>query len=253
MKDQLILIVDDEPDICGEFSIFVSKLGYRVLTASNGHDALDIYKKDRPTVVLTDYKMPEMNGLDLFKSIKSIDKDVQVIFISGAADMKTAVEAMREDAFDFIAKPVDLKELKVSIGRAVEKSRRKREISYVTKTGAIAHQVIDSEKPVSVIYINTPLDEFGKKIVNSEIKSFYFNNFLQKRICISLSNVNYINNIGLNLLLSEQKDLQAKGFIVVFTMLSEPVFSYLSMLGYLEQFTIKQDYDDAMDYLKKSD
>ena len=65
MNENLILVVDDEPDICGEISGFLSGKGYHTVIAHNGKDALKMFRDQKPVLVLTDYKMPLMNGIDL--------------------------------------------------------------------------------------------------------------------------------------------------------------------------------------------
>ena len=102
-----VLFVDDEKDVCDVFSIYLKKKGYDVHVAQNGLEAFRLLKQVKPDIVITDYDMPEINGIELLKEIKKSDPGMPVIMISGRADMRTAVEALKEDAFDFIEKPVD--------------------------------------------------------------------------------------------------------------------------------------------------
>jgi DNA-binding NtrC family response regulator len=104
MEKKLILIVDDEDQICSELEGYLSQKGYKTITANNGSDAYDLFMSEKPVCVLTDYRMPIMDGIELLKMIKAANRHVQVILISGVADMKAIVEAMKNEAFDFLSK-----------------------------------------------------------------------------------------------------------------------------------------------------
>src|SRR5271157_820343 len=122
MNEKLILIVDDEPEICEEISGFLSHKGYPTIVAHNGRDGIKLFNEQKPILVLTDYKMPVMNGIELLKRVKIIDNDIHVVLISGAADGKIIVEAMKENAFDFLSKPIDLNSLMLVITIAIGKT-----------------------------------------------------------------------------------------------------------------------------------
>ena len=108
MDKKVILVVDDEPDICSELGSFLQKKGYEVITASNGEEALAIYKKRKPDIVLSDYRMPLMNGFELILKIKTISKGANVILMSAIVDLDPFVMTKKSSAYEFIHKPVDL-------------------------------------------------------------------------------------------------------------------------------------------------
>jgi len=118
---KLILLVDDEPGIRKVVGITLRDFGYAVLEASNGEDALELFRRERPTLVLTDIRMPGMDGISVLRSIKAERPETEVILITGHGDMDAAVEGLRYDACDFITKPVGADVLEIALKRAEEK------------------------------------------------------------------------------------------------------------------------------------
>lgn len=116
-----VLIIDDERPILEILDLSLTSEGYEVLTAENGEKALKIFEKQHPKLVLTDIKMPGIDGIEVLKRIKKIDDQVEVIVITGHGDMDTAVAALKYGASDFVTKPLRDEVLMVSIERAWKK------------------------------------------------------------------------------------------------------------------------------------
>jgi DNA-binding NtrC family response regulator len=116
-----VLVVDDERPILDMLDLSLSSEGYEVVTAESGEKALEIFEKQRPKLVLTDIKMPGIDGIEVLKRIKKIDSQVEVIVITGHGDMNTAVGALKHGASDFVTKPLRDEVLMVSIERAWKK------------------------------------------------------------------------------------------------------------------------------------
>jgi signal transduction histidine kinase len=116
-----VLIIDDERPILEILDLSLTSEGYEVLTAENGEKALEIFEKQRPKLVLTDIKMPGIDGIEVLKRIKKVDDQVEVIVITGHGDMDTAVAALKYGASDFVTKPLRDEVLMVSIERAWKK------------------------------------------------------------------------------------------------------------------------------------
>lgn len=116
-----ILLVDDEEDIRDVLSISLSDMGFEVHTAENAEEALRIYKTIGPEIVLTDIKMPGMDGIDLLKKIKQENSETEVIMITGHGDTDLAIKSLKYEATDFITKPINIDALEISIKRAGEK------------------------------------------------------------------------------------------------------------------------------------
>ena len=122
-----ILVVDDERGMRELLRITLKKEGYKVSTASSAQEALDLLDKGLFDLVITDIKMPQLSGIELLKRIKALDPGVPVIMITAYASVDTAVEAMKEGAYDYISKPFNVEELKHLIRNVLEKRRLERE------------------------------------------------------------------------------------------------------------------------------
>jgi len=110
-----VLIVDDEPDSVDLLREFLAGKGYEVLTASNGEEALQKVKEERPHLILLDIRMPGMNGLEVLRQVREIDKEVGVIMVTAVNEDETGRQALELGAFDYITKPLDLKYLERSL------------------------------------------------------------------------------------------------------------------------------------------
>ncbi|EPR37313.1 response regulator receiver protein [Desulfovibrio sp. X2] len=118
-----ILVIDDERPTLGMFRLFLEKYGHEVLLAENGADGLELFAREAPPVVLTDIKMPGMDGIEVLKRIKQANPAVEVIVITGHGDMDLAIQALNLDATDFINKPIKKEELDAALHRAEERLR----------------------------------------------------------------------------------------------------------------------------------
>lgn len=116
-----ILVIDDEQPTLRMFTLLLSAYGYEIITAENGQVGLDLFKKERPSLVLTDIKMPIMDGIEVLKEIKKVDSHAEVIVITGHGDMDLAIQALNLDATDFINKPLQREALEQALTRASER------------------------------------------------------------------------------------------------------------------------------------
>lgn len=124
-----LLIVEDDPILSQSISTYFEDSGYHVLTAENGKNALQLFQQKSVDLVFTDLRMPVMGGLDLLTELIRISPATPVIVISGAGDVKDAIEALRRGAWDYIVKPVhDLDALEHIARRALETTQLRREI-----------------------------------------------------------------------------------------------------------------------------
>jgi FixJ family two-component response regulator len=119
--DRKILVIDDEQPTLNMFRLLLSAYGYDILTAANGAEGLEAFARERPGVVLTDIKMPVMDGIEVLRRIKDIDPHAEVIVITGHGDMDLAIRALNLDATDFINKPVQRAALSDALKRAEER------------------------------------------------------------------------------------------------------------------------------------
>jgi two-component system nitrogen regulation response regulator NtrX len=123
-----VLVVDDDADICQALEMLLRYEGFEVWTASNGRQALARLEKEgaagrRPEVLLTDVKMPEMDGLGLLETVRERPDPPAVVMISGHGDVATAVDAVRRGALDFLEKPLDQNRVLVAIQNALRQTQ----------------------------------------------------------------------------------------------------------------------------------
>jgi len=128
-----ILVVDDEKSMRDFLSIVLKKEGYAVTTAEDGETASRLVKQEIFDLVLTDVKMPRMNGLQVLKTVKEASPDTIVVMITAFASTETAIEAMKEGAYDYLTKPFQIEEVKLIIQNALEKKRLRAENQLLKK------------------------------------------------------------------------------------------------------------------------
>ncbi len=121
MNKKKILIVDDELLILRIISDILSEEGYEVKTAINYFNASQLLDGEKFDVVITDIRMPEKSGIDLLTHVREINADIPVILMTGFATLETAVEAVKQGAFDYLTKPLDFNKLKRIVSQSIER------------------------------------------------------------------------------------------------------------------------------------
>jgi len=114
-----ILVVDDEPSMREFLEIMLEKEGYEVVTASHGLEALKQCEETPFDLVITDIKMPKVNGMEVLHRIKDVNPNAKVIMITAFANMEGAIESMKEGAYDYITKPFNIEDIKLAIENAL--------------------------------------------------------------------------------------------------------------------------------------
>jgi len=133
MSANKILIVDDEEIIVRLLSMSLRSDGYETITAFNGEQGLEKFKSESPDIVVTDIKMPGMDGLTLLKKIKEIDIETEVIIVTGHGDIDSTITALQYGASDFINKPVRDEALAIALERAKAKIHIREKLEEYTK------------------------------------------------------------------------------------------------------------------------
>jgi len=123
MPHYAILVVDDEQTQRQALSGFLKKKGYHILAAESGQKAMTLIKEKTVDLVLTDMRMPEMDGSELLLEIKELNPDIDVIVMTAFGSVETATSAMKSGAADFITKPVDLEQLDLTIKKTLERKQ----------------------------------------------------------------------------------------------------------------------------------
>jgi len=163
---QKILIVDDQPNILKLLAYNVKKLGYDVLTATNGEECLELVENQKFSAVLLDIQMPGMGGLDALQEIKEIDTTLPVIMITALDDITTAVKAIKNGAYEYLTKPVDFEKLDIELKNAIEFHSLKLQVSNLKQ------KLNESDLFTNIIGQSNELKDvfnIASKVINSDV------------------------------------------------------------------------------------
>lgn len=164
-KSGRVLVIDDELDMLESCARLLSHLGYLVVTEADSTKAPTMFERERPDLVLTDLRMPGLDGLGVLRAIRAIDPSATVILITAFATIETAVEAVKEGAFDYLPKPFSGDQLRVCIERALEQRRLREEnrrlLEQLTETYRF-DKIIGRSLPMLQVF------ETIKKVAKSE-------------------------------------------------------------------------------------
>lgn len=119
-----ILVVDDEQAICEFLTVLLESKGHRVITASDGEQALELVAHQSPDLVISDVQMPRLDGIGLLTCIRKTDPHLPVIMVTAYASMDSTIQAMRLGADDYITKPFKIDEIRLVVEKALAKARR---------------------------------------------------------------------------------------------------------------------------------
>lgn len=131
MPKQHILVVDDEAKMRRILEIMLNQLGYQVSQAADGMQALEFLQQTSVDLVITDLRMPNMDGIELLKQIRLKDEDTMVIVVTAYGTVETAVAAMKYGACDYIVRPFELEAVEAAVKRALTLSKVKRENTFL--------------------------------------------------------------------------------------------------------------------------
>lgn len=120
MKRNTILVVDDDESLRRITQLQLQEAGYEVLTAASGEEGLRVLEERNVSLLITDFKMPGLSGLDLLKAVRGSFPQISVLMITAFGTVQSAVETMKAGAYDYITKPIDFEELVLVVNRAVE-------------------------------------------------------------------------------------------------------------------------------------
>lgn len=152
MAREKILVIDDEPGIGGLFSKILSEEGYKVLYSLNGEEGISKVKKDHPDLVILDLKLPGKNGIEILREIRRFDKDLLVIVLTGYETVKSAVDAMKLGAYDYLSKPVNIQKIKTTLKNALN-------IQALTKATHLRHKITGNMNHDQIIGESPQMEE----------------------------------------------------------------------------------------------
>ncbi|MGZ4033616.1 MAG: sigma-54-dependent transcriptional regulator [Bacteroidia bacterium] len=146
-----ILIIDDEKSIRKTLREILEYEKYQVDEAADGVEGVAMIQKEKYDIVLCDIKMPKMDGIEVLDKIMQLSSDIPVVMVSGHGNIETAVEAVKKGAFDFIAKPLDLNRLLVTIRNAMDKSTLVTETKVLKKKVNKTFDMVGESKAIAQI------------------------------------------------------------------------------------------------------
>ena len=168
MKNETILIIDDDIHVRESLAAYFEDIGYRTLESDNGKSGIDLFLQQQPSLVITDLRMPEKDGIDVLKVINKKSPDTPKIVISGAGKTEDVIEALRAGAKDYITKPIeDLSLVGHTIDRNLENARLirenieyrkhliKSEKLYRTIAENVGEGIISTDEHMDINYVNS--------------------------------------------------------------------------------------------------
>ena len=195
-----ILVVDDEPNYLIVLSELLKEEGYEIMTAQRGEEGLKVVEETDLDLVITDMRMPGMDGLDLLKAVKAYNKDLPVIMITAFGEVEKAVVAMKAGAYNYLAKPFNNEELLLNIRKAIEHYSLLREnlrlrdearvrYGYASIVGKNArmqeiYQLIEKVAPTAASVLITGESGTGKELV---ARAIHINSPREKSAFISVN------------------------------------------------------------------
>ncbi len=237
-----ILVIDDEKTTLRMFSLFLENFGYEMLGAESGEEGLEIFKKERPNLVLTDIKMPTMDGIEVLQRIKELAPDTEIIVITGHGDMDLALKALNLDAADFVSKPIKHSDL----NQALERAKSKLEINYSEQENIN----IKMEGDIAILNfqgsITSVSDPFIKK-TNEKLQELR-----PTHVVLSFSEHISINGAGLDAMSHLLNELHKKLGPIHATGLSENFREIFQQLGLLKDIVLHESLEEALESIKRS-
>src|SRR6056297_3248781 len=146
-----ILVIDDEKSILESLKEILEYESNEVDLADNGKDGIELFKNNKYDAVFLDIKMPEMDGIEVLVNLMNIAADIPVIMISGHGTIDTAVESIKNGAFDFIEKPLDLNRLLVTLRNAMDKKNLVKETKRLKKKVSKTYDIVGDSEPITEI------------------------------------------------------------------------------------------------------
>ncbi|MHC1744454.1 MAG: response regulator [Syntrophobacteraceae bacterium] len=232
-----VLVIDDEKPTLAMFRLTLNAYGYEVLTAENGREGLEVFERERPPIVLTDIKMPGMDGIEVLRRIKQIDPKTEVIVITGHGDMDLAIKALNLDATDFINKPIQRQALEQALERAKARIQlvetQTRQVAVALMTTGVVIRVQGSITSQSEPQLREAYQEALKADTT--------------RIVLSLDPNVSINGAGMGILTQLIMEAQKTGRDLKVCGVSESFRRVFKIVGIADLVTLYESEQEALD------
>lgn len=231
-----ILVIDDEKATLAMFHLLLDAYGYNVLTAESGAAGLELFGKERPSIVLTDIKMAGIDGFEVLQRIKEIDPVTEVIVITGHGDMDLAIEAFNLNASDFINKPIQKNALDSALRRAEERLK-------LTRTYAhhISCRQVDG---ITILDIRENLTSLSEQALIEAFKHASAQG--SGKLLLHFDKHSSINGAGIAVLIHLLSESHKRNQVVAIAGLSEYFQKILKMVGITRFARIFDNEEDAL-------
>jgi two-component system NtrC family response regulator len=153
LPDFNILLIDDEPNQITSIQSFLKRRNFNVYSANSGEEGLKILSEHGIDLIFTDFRMPDMSGLDVVKSVKQFKPELPVVIVTAFSDTKDAVQVMKEGAFDYLSKPVDLDELEILVQKAKDHNY------LISENKSLRDQLFEKYKFDSIISQSSEMEQ----------------------------------------------------------------------------------------------
>ena len=149
-----ILLIDDEPAILESLAIFLRKMNHTVYQAATGKQGLKQFEQQHPDIVILDIHLPDLNGLEILRRIQEHEWLAKVIMITAYQDMDTTIQTMKDGAYDYVHKPLDIEEIENAIDQAFQVLEMERQLEPVAEASqmSVPEVLIGKSKPMSDIF-----------------------------------------------------------------------------------------------------
>lgn len=232
-----ILVIDDEKATLNMFKMLLSAYGHEVLTAENGEDGIKLFDAKQPELVMTDIKMPGIDGLEVLSRIKAISPNAEVIVITGHGDMELAIKALNLDATDFLNKPVKREDLE----KALQLSDDRRAFALQKKDDIM----LILENNLAVIKVTGNLTSKSEGLLTDifdEAMATEKKNFL-----LTFQEKSSINGAAMDSLYKMVEKARTSGCRIFITGLSENFRTVLDSMGISQMASIHETEHGARD------
>lgn len=232
MEKYGVLIIEDEESQRKQLAKIVHKEGFEVITAENGRMGLEMFEKNHPDIILTDLRMPEIDGMEVVHRIKRSTPHVQVILVTAFGDSNTVITALREGVLDYLKKPLDLELLSIVLGKAKEK------VAGYKKAASCPILLIVEDEESARVRLHKVLEKEGWVIFEARDGEEAIAVFGRTKIDIVLLDIQMPKKGGLQAL-QEMREISDDFEVIVFT-------------GYGDESTVVQAMrGGAINFIKK--
>ncbi|MCA1945891.1 MAG: response regulator [Desulfovibrio sp.] len=236
-----ILLIDDERPTLDMMQLFLEAYGYEILTAENGEEGVAIFQRERPEVVITDIKMPGMDGIEVLTRIKALDPATEVVVVTGHGDMDLAIQALNLNAADFINKPVQKDALEAALRRAQERISR--------HLGAENRITMEDRGRVTVLEIQGNITSRSESILQDAYNALIASE--KQRVILKLQETATINGAGIALLTQLLMEGARKGMKAGITGISDNFRRVFEVVGVTRFATLFESEEEAVEALSQ--